>query len=351
MPSHTVLPALLEELSHIPMGDIIVLVATGTHRANTTVELERMLGADVVAHVAVINHDAFNQSGLSQLPDVERGVPVWLNRLWMEADVRITTGFVEPHFFAGFSGGPKMVAPGLAGFETTMRLHDAEMINSPQARWGVTVGNPIHDAIRRIALTSGVDFSIDVAINRKREITSVRAGDLLAVHRAMCREVSQSAMQACSSPFDVVVTTNSGYPLDQNLYQTIKGISAAAQVVKHGGVIVCASECSDGIPSHGDYGQILSERQTPEALLEMICTPGYRRPDQWQVQVQAQIQQRAQVFLKADGLTDAEIHAAHFSPIDDIVASVHEHLACGGPNTQLCVLPEGPQTIPYLQPD
>ena len=351
MPSDTVLPVVLEELSHIPTRDIVVLVATGTHRATTTAELESMVGADVVDHVAVINHDAFDQGALTQLPDVEPGVPVWLNRHWMEADVRMTTGFVEPHFFAGFSGGPKMVAPGLAGFETTMRLHDAEMIGAPQARWGVTVGNPIHDAIRRIALASGVDFSVDVAINRDREITRVRAGDLLAVHAEMCQEVTHSAMQAFTSPFDVVVTTNSGYPLDQNLYQTIKGISAAAQVVRRGGVIVCASECSDGIPSHGDYGQILSERQTPDALLEMICTPGYRRHDQWEVQVQAQIQQRARVFLKADGLTDAEIRAAHFSPVDDIGASVREHLARGGPDARLCVLPEGPQTIPYLRPN
>ena len=351
MPSHTVLPVVLEELSHLPTGDLVVLVATGTHRATTAAELESMVGADVVERVAVINHDAFDQGGLCQLPDVEPGVPVWLNRHWMEADVRVTTGFVEPHFFAGFSGGPKMVAPGLAGFETTMRLHDAEMIGAPQASWGVTVGNPIHDAIRRIALASGVDFSVDVAINRDREITSVQAGDLLSVHAAMCHSVKQSAMQAFSSPFEVVVTTNSGYPLDQNLYQTIKGVSAAAQVVRHGGVIVCASECSDGIPSHGEYRQILSERQTPDGLLEMICTPGYRRHDQWEVQVQAQIQQRARVFLKAEGLTDAEIRAAHFSPVDDIGASVREHLAKGGPDARVCVLPEGPQTIPYLRDD
>ena len=349
MPSDTVLPVVLEELSHIRTDDIVVLVATGTHRATTLAELEQMIGADVVEHVTVTNHDAFDQAGLCQLPDVEPGVPVWLNRHWMEADVRVTTGFVEPHFFAGFSGGPKMVAPGLAGFETTMRLHDAEMIGAPQARWGVTVGNPIHDAIRRIARASGVDFSVDVAINRDRQITSVTAGDLFSVHAVMCQQVKQSAMQAFRSPFDVVVTTNSGYPLDQNLYQTIKGVSAAAQVVRRGGVIVCASECSDGIPSHGEYGQILSERQTPDELLEMICRPGYRRPDQWEVQIQAQIQQRAQVFLKADGLTDAEIRAAHLMPVDDIGATVREQLAHGGHDARLCVLPEGPQTIPYLQ--
>lgn len=349
MPSHTVLPVVLDELSHIPADDIVVLVATGTHRATTTAELERMVGADVIGRVSVINHDAFDSAELCQLPDVEPGVPVWLNRRWMEADVRVTTGFVEPHFFAGFSGGPKMVAPGLAGFDTTMRLHDAEMIGDSRARWGVTVGNPIHDAIRRIAHASGVDFSIDVAINRKRQITSVKAGALLTVHAAMCQEVTQSAMQAFESPFDVVVTTNSGYPLDQNLYQTIKGISAAAQVVRKDGVILCASECADGFPSHGEYRHILSERETPDELLKMICTPGYRHHDQWEVQIQAQVQRHARVFLKAEGLTDDEIRAAHLSPIDDIGAAAREHLSRSGQDARLCVLPEGPQTIPYLK--
>ena len=241
-----------------------------------------------------------------------------------------------------------MVAPGLAGFDTTLRLHDAEMIGSANARWGVTVGNPIHDAIRRIAEQSGVHFSIDVAINRDRQITGVRAGNLFAVHETMCGVVKRSAMQAFDTPFDVVVTTNSGYPLDQNLYQTVKGISAAAQVVKDGGVILCASECADGLPAHGAYGNILSSRLTPESLLEMINEPGHNRHDQWEVQVQAQIQRRAKVFLKTDGLSDMEVRAAHLTPIDDIGAATREHLGRLGHAARLCVLPEGPQTIPYL---
>ena len=308
-----------------------------------------MVGAEVMNQVPIINHDAFDIDGLRQLPEVEPGVPVWLNRHWVDADVRITTGFVEPHFFAGFSGGPKMVAPGLAGLETTMRLHDAEMIGHVNARWGVTVGNPMHDAIRRIATACGVDFGVDVAINRDRQITAVRAGDLLTVHADMCRAVKATAMQPFASPFDVVVTTNSGYPLDQNLYQTIKGVSAAAQVVTDGGVILCASECSDGIPSHGEYRKILCERDTPDALLKMITTPGYRRHDQWEVQVQTQVQRRAEVFLRAEGLSDEQIRAAHLSPVRDIGAAAREHLARRGPAARVCVLPEGPQTIPYLR--
>ncbi len=348
MPNRTVLPVVLEELSHTRGLEVVILIATGTHRETTDDELLEMVGEDVVNNYDPVNHDAFDRTTLCQLPDAGPGVPVWLNRRWVEADVRITTGFVEPHFFAGFSGGPKMVAPGLAGFDTTMRLHDAEMIGSANARWGVTVGNPIHDAIRRIAEQCGVHFSVDVAINRDRQITDIRAGNLFAVHETMCGVVKQSAMQGFDTPFDVVVTTNSGYPLDQNLYQTIKGLSAAAQVVKDGGVILCASECADGLPSHGEYGDILSSRSTPESLLKMICAPGHNRHDQWEVQVQAQIQRRAEVFLKAEGLSDTDVRAAHLTPIDDIGAATREHLGRLGSAARLCVLPEGPQTIPYL---
>ena len=348
MPHRTVLPVVLEELDHVPAAQITILVATGTHRGNTRAEWTEMFGPVVVDRYHILNHDAFDQASLTQLGEVEPRVPVWLNRSWVDADVRITIGFVEPHFFAGFSGGPKLVAPGLAGFATTMCLHDAEMIGHPNAKWGVTTGNPIHDAIRRIAALSKVDFSVDVAINRHREITRVGAGELFTVHETMCRSVKRSAMQGFTDPFDVVVTTNSGYPLDQNLYQTIKGLSAAAQVVKDGGVILCASECADGLPSHGEYRQILRERTSPDALLEMISTPGHNRHDQWEVQVQAQIQQRATVFLKTTGLTPDEVREAHLEPVDDIGAATREQLDRRGPGARLCVLPEGPQTIPYL---
>ena len=348
MPSSTLLPVLLEELSHVPAKQISILIATGTHRECTRDELVEMLGESIVDHCQIINHNAFDEANLVHLGKVEPDVPIWLNRHWVEADIRITTGFVEPHFFAGFSGGPKLVAPGLAGFKTTMRLHDAEMISSANARWGITEGNPIHDAIRRIAAHVGVHFSVDVAINRNREITSLAAGNLFEVHRIMTARVKQTAMQAFDAPFDVVVTTNSGYPLDQNLYQSIKGVSAAAQVVKPGGAIICAAECSDGLPSHGEYGDILNQRDTPEDLLEMICTPGHNRHDQWEVQIQAQIQQRAQIFLKSDGLSHDDVRAAHLMPIDDVEATVLQQLDHAGDEARLCILPEGPQTIPYL---
>ena len=242
-----------------------------------------------------MNHDSRDRASLGYLGTTSTGVPVSLNRAWMSADIRITTGFVEPHFFAGFSGGPKMVAPGLAGLETVLVLHDAQRIGHPNATWGITEGNPIHDDVREIARMAGVDFSVDVTLNREQKITAVFAGDLFLEHRAACESAKRDAMRPVDAPFDVVLTTNSGFPLDQNLYQAVKGMSAAAKVVKPGGTIVCAAECCDGLPSHGSYGEVLASQPSPEKLLAMINAPGYSTPDQWQVQIQAQLQMKATV--------------------------------------------------------
>jgi len=347
-PRREQLKALFDEMPDIPRTDITIFIATGTHRSNTDAELERMLGRDILSTCRVVNHDSRDAATLAFVGHTSTGVPVHLNREFLQADIRITTGFVEPHFFAGFSGGPKMVAPGLAGLETVMTLHDATRIGHPNATWGITDGNPVHDDVREIARMVGVHFAVDVTLNREQQITAAFAGDILEQHRAACRSAKDTAMREVAQPFDVVLTTNSGYPLDQNLYQAVKGMSAAAKIVKHGGTIVCASECRDGLPSHGSYGAILASQPTPEALLAMINTPGYSTPDQWQVQVQSQIQLKAQVLVKTSGLSASEISAAHFTPIDDVATTVQDTLARAGSAATLCVLPQGPQTIPYL---
>ena len=348
MPSATVLPVLLRELSHLPNRNIVIMVATGTHRANTDAELRGMLGSEIIERYAVVNHDAFDGSALAYAGDTSGGIPIYLNRRWLEADLKITAGFVEPHFFAGFSGGPKMVAPGLAGFDTIMRLHNAEMIAHPESRWGVTEGNPIHDAIRQIAELTGVDFALDVTINRDHHITSVYAGEPSAVHRAARRFSRTISMQPVDRPFEVALTTNSGYPLDQNLYQTVKGMSAAAQIVMPGGSIIAAAECADGIPDHGEYGRLLRSSSGPRELLDMVSAPSHNVHDQWQVQIQAQIQMKADVKLKSACLTDEQVRAAHLEPVHDIERAIADALQRHGPDSRLCVIPEGPQTIPYL---
>ncbi len=348
-PRRQMLLALVEDMPGVNPSDVTILIATGTHRANTQDELERMLGRDIVQQYRVINHDSRDPGALRFVGHTSTGVPVSLNREWLDADIRVTTGFVEPHFFAGFSGGPKMIAPGLAGLDTVMTLHDARRIGHPNATWGVIDGNPVHDDIREIARMVPAHFALDVTLNREQQITKAFAGDVFEEHRAACAYVKDTVMRAVSSPFDVVLTTNSGYPLDQNLYQAVKGMAAAARVVKPRGTIVCAAECRDGLPAHGSYGQVLASAPTPDALLALIGSPGYARPDQWQVQIQAQIQLKANVLVKTDGLSPDEVRAAHFTPIDDVSAAVRAALEGAGPDASLCVLPQGPQTIPYVQ--
>ena len=348
-PRQLMVEALLAEMPGLGPEDVTIFIATGTHRENSEAEIERMLGPELAHRCRVVCHNARDSASLTHVGNTANGVPVLLNTEWIRTDFKITTGFVEPHFFAGFSGGPKMVAPGLAGLETVMHLHDARRIAHPSATWGVTEGNPIHDDVREISAMTGVDFALDVTLNRDQEIVAAFAGDLFEEHRAACAEAKRNAMRALEGPFDVVVTTNSGYPLDQNLYQAVKGMSAAAKIVKEGGTIICAAECRDGIPDHGAYGEILHSCGSPGELLEMITTPGYSRPDQWQVQIQAQIQLKARVEVKADGLSDAQLEAAHFRAVSDVATAVERALGSRGPAASLCVLPQGPQTIPYLQ--
>ncbi len=307
-----------------------------------------MLGPDIMARYRVVNHDARDEASLVDAGTTSTGVPIRLHRDWMGAEVRITTGFVEPHFFAGFSGGPKMVAPGLAGLATTLVLHDARHIGHANAVWGITAGNPVHDDVREISALTGVTFAIDVALNRDQAITKVFAGTLLDEHAAACAYVKETAMCPVDGLFDVVLTTNSGYPLDQNLYQAVKGMSAAACIVKPGGTIVCAAECRDGVPDHGPYGRLLRQRRSPAELLEMVEEPGFAEQDAWQVQVQALIQRKARVLVKADGLTHEQLRQAHFEPVTDVAMAVREALGQAGPGATLAVLPHGPQTIPYV---
>ncbi|WP_328752634.1 nickel-dependent lactate racemase [Streptomyces sp. NBC_00285] len=349
-PRHLMIPAVLDELDGIVRPeDVVILIATGTHRGNSESELRQMFGDEIVDGVRIVNHDSRDPGQLTWMGTYGDGVPVWLNREWVEADVRITTGFVEPHFFAGFSGGPKLVAPGLAALETVLVLHDAARIGDPRATWGVIHGNPVHDDVRAIAAATGVTFSLDVVLNRDKDIVAAFGGDLLPMHEAAAATARRMAMRPVEAPFDVVVTTNSGFPLDQNLYQAVKGMSAAYQVVRPGGTIICAAECHDGFPDHGSYREVLASAASPQALFDDISARTETVPDQWQVQIQARIQSNSRVIMRTGFLSDADLATAHLEQTRDISATVAEALATAGPGARVCVLPEGPQTIPYIE--
>lgn len=348
-PNERILPVLLAELESagVRREDITLLNALGTHRPQTPDELRGMLGADVVANYRCIQHDGNDDANLVRLGKTRFGHDVRVNRYFVEADVRILTGFIEPHFFAGFSGGPKGVLPSIAGAESVLSNHGAKMIGDPKATWGITRGNPIWEEMLEAARMTRPDFLLNVAMNRDKQITGIFAGELLAAHEAGCAFVKQCAMVPVPELFDVVITSGSGYPLDLNLYQAVKGMSAAAQVVRQGGSIIVAAECWDGIPEHGCFGRLLSEAQAPAELLARIEAPGFSSPDQWQAQILCRIRLKADVHVRADGLSDAQINRSLLCPCKRIEDTLRQLIATG--SRRICVMPEGPLTIPYVQ--
>jgi nickel-dependent lactate racemase len=349
-PNDRLIPWLLEYLldAGADRDSITLLNSTGTHRPNTREELEVMLTRPVVERFRVINHECEKSEDLVQFGQTKTGAKALINRALVDADIRIITGFIEPHFFAGFSGGPKGVMPGVAGLETVMSNHGAHHISDPNAAFGITEGNPIWEEMRDIALRVGDSFLINVTLNEERGITGVFAGDLLKAHRAGTEFVRSTAMQPVDQLFDIVITSNSGYPLDMNLYQGVKGMSAGARIVKPGGLIIIACECSEGVPTDSPFDRLLRETTSPEEILALLMQPGFQRAEQWQAQIQSLISKRARILLYSN-LSPKIVRAAHLTPCEDVSTVVAEELARIGASMRIAVLPQGPLTIPYLE--
>jgi nickel-dependent lactate racemase len=347
-PNPLMLAAVLEILDAVPGIEVILFNALGTHRPNTEAELRGMVGNAIFERRRIVQNDTFDPASQVRVGVTSKGHETWLNAELMACDLKILTGFIEPHLFAGFSGGGKAIMPGMAGQRTVLGNHDAGMVGHPKAIWGVTRGNPIWEEVGEVARQAGRLFLLNVTLNRDKAVTGVFAGDLDQAHAAGCAFVKRSAMVAVERPFDIVVTTNSGYPLDLNLYQSVKGMRAADQVVRQGGAIIIAARCSDGIPEHGLYGKILSESKSPRQLLARICAPGFLEQDQWQAHIQALIQLKADIYVRSDGLTDDQIRGALLIPCRRIEDTVAELVGKYGRGASICVMPEGPQTIPYV---
>jgi lactate racemase len=342
-PNERLIPWLLECLKDVPRKQITLVNQLGTHRPNTRAELYKMLTPEVVANYRVLNHQPENEKELVQFGTMRDGTPALINRHVAEADVRIITGFIEPHFFAGFSGGIKGIIPGTGGLKSVMSSHGAKNIGEPNATFGIIDGNPLWEELRDVALRVGTSFLLNVTLNEQRAITAVFAGDIIKAHKVGAEFVRRSAMQPVKEPFDVVVTTNSGYPLDLNLYQGVKGMSAGARIIKPGGTLILACECREGVPANSPLDKLLRSAGSPEEILTMLATPGFVRPEQWQAQIQALVQRKAKVLVYSS-LPDDIIRTCHLEPCHDIAAVV----AGAGAKARIAVLPQGPLTIPYL---
>jgi nickel-dependent lactate racemase len=346
-PNERIIPWLLHYLREcgVRPGQITLLNALGTHRPNTPEELSKLLTPEVVRDYRVLNHEPENPAALVSVGLTAGGAPALLNRHVVEADTRIITGFIEPHFFAGFSGGPKGIMPGVAGLETVVSNHGFRNIGSPNSAFGITKGNPLWEELRDIALRAGPSFLVNVTLNERRAITGIFAGDLIGAHEQGIEFVRKSAMQPVRELFDIVITTNSGYPLDQNLYQAVKGMSAGARIVKKGGSVIIAAECRAGIPDGSSFHQILARANDPEDILRMIAHETFA--EQWQSQVQALIQRKARVFIHSS-MAGEVIRGAHLLPVPEIAAVVDKLQAEQTRPLRIAVLPQGPLTIPYL---
>ncbi len=350
VPNHLLLPPLLDAVhdAGVPPERVVIVIGTGMHRPSTPGEVRRILGDAIAARYEVVDHDARDKGTLSRLTTTARGVEVWVSRRYLEADARIVTGFVEPHLFAGYSGGGKGIVPGVAGADIVMSNHGAAMLAHPKATWCVTEGNPIFEEQRDLALLTRPTFAVNVTLNERRELTGVFAGELVAVHEAGIAQAERQYVRPVPHLFDIVVSTNMGYPADLNLYQSVKGISVAAQAVREGGAIVLAAECREGL-GLAEYTALLTSEASPRALLERIGAPGFARYDQWQVQVQAMVQAKADVWLHSS-LSREDTEAAHLRYSEDVSATVAElrrrHLVEHDREPAVLALPHGQLTVP-----
>lgn len=347
LPNERLLNWIFDELKHVPPDNFTIISGTGTHRQNTIDEWVYMVGETIFRNYRCINHTGFDEESLSLAGTSRYGYDVYFNNEYMKADRRIIMGFIEPHFMAGFSGGYKAVFPGVTGVETIMHYHSAKNIGHPGSTWGNLEANPTQDNVRAGGSLVNVDFLVNVTLNNKREITGFFLGDPIEAHDEGCRFCKETTMIPCAEPFDIVVTSNSGYPLDQNLYQTVKGLSAASQIVKEGGLILSASRCNDGFPDHGSFKSFLFENESAQSMLDKINSPGFKLLDQWQVQLLAIILLKAEVGLFSE-LADDDVQRAHLEPVKDIRSRIDAEIEKLGRSATIAVLPEGPLTIPYL---
>lgn len=238
--------------------------------------------------------------------------------------------------------------PGMAALSTILRNHCASNMDHPKSTWGVTEGNPVFEEVREAATMVEGCFLLNVALDREKRITAVFSGDLREAHRVGCDYVRATSMVPVHSPFDVVITGNSGYPLDLNLYQSVKGMSAAAGITSEGGAIVIAAECWDGVPDHGDFGRLLKEAESPAALLERVRLPGFHVRDMWQAQILAKIVERHHVHFYSENLSEEQLRGAFLTPSKSIEETISSLRRQRGDSLSICVLPEGPVTIPYF---
>ncbi|MHB1037373.1 MAG: nickel-dependent lactate racemase family protein [Pirellulales bacterium] len=346
VPNHLILPPILQtlEASGIPRDKITLLVATGLHRPNLGDELIEMVGREIFERYRIENHHGQNLAEHAHLGTSPRGVPVWIDRRYLEADLKITTGLIEPHLMAGFSGGRKLICPGLAALETVRVWHGPKFLESPSADCGILGGNPVHEENTWIGRRAGCDFIVNTVIDAQRRPLAFVAGDMEAAFERGVAFVRGVVTATLPAPADIVVTSAAGYPLDATFYQAIKGLAGALAVVKPGGTIILAAGLSEGIGSP-EFQRLFEENPSLEVFLERILGEDYFVMDQWQLEELAKVRRKARVKVVSDGLPAATLDRLFVQSAPSIEQAVADSLAEYGADATIVAIPKGPYVL------
>jgi len=349
VPNQTILPPILETLESagIPRDQVLILIATGQHRPNLGAELREMVGSVVVENYRIENHHGQTLSEHTHLGESPRGVPIWIDSRYLDAELKITTGLIEPHFMAGFSGGRKLVCPGVAALETIRVWHSPRFLEHTNARTGCLHENPVHEESALIARRAGCDFIVNVVINGSREILTVVAGDMEAAFHEGVAFARKPVTDTLPEPVDIVVTSSAGYPLDTTFYQSIKGMVAALPILKPGGTIILAAGMSDGVGSP-DFQRIYDENPTLEGFMDRILRTDYFVKDQWQLEQYAKVARHAKVRVVTNGLPPKKLRSLFVDPAESVEMAVAAALADYGNEATIAVVPEGPYVMAEL---
>jgi len=349
VPNQTILRPMLAVLDQagIPRERTLILVATGLHRPSTAAEKLEMLGQEIVAGYRVEDHYGTRLEEHTMVGTTARGIPGWIDSRYVRADLKIATGLIEPHLMAGYSGGRKLICPGVAALETVKRWHGPELLEHPKADCGILEGNPVHEQNTVIARMAGCDFIVNVTLDSQRRVTSVVAGDMEEAFLEGVRFMASVCRAPVAQPVEIVVTSSAGYPLDTTFYQAVKGLTGCLPIVKEGGTIILAASLSEGLGSP-EFQSLFRDNASLDIFMERILGQDYFVMDQWQLEELAKVRKKARVKIVSDGLPPEVLTACFVESAPTVEKALADSLADYGPEAQVAVIPKGPYVLPVL---
>ncbi len=350
VPNKLILPPMLRiiEEQGVPREEIRILIATGIHRPNEGDELLEMVGCQIMENYQIVNHFSQKQETLINLGQTQNGTPVLINRLYVESDLKVISALIEPHLMAGYSGGRKAICPGLASIETMKIMHGPQILEHPKASVGILEGNPFHAEATEIALMAGVDFSLNVTINDRRQLTGVFAGDMVNAHLAGAKFAEKQTKATLPEPADVVIVSCAGYPLDTTFYQAIKGVLSAIEVVKEGGMVILVAECQEGIGS-GPFTDLILKTKNLEQFVRNTYNPKNFVIDQWQLEELAKAIRKANVYFYSDKIPYEQQQQLFVNPLKSPNEGVEIALKKYGKDAKIVAIPDGPYTLAQVK--